>query len=90
MSLKTMPGSGGAGAFQRDPKALCARQEAGYECAKGHSFTLTFAAEVDPPERARVRRDEHMARVFERRTIAELEELLTERLAQLRAGRRAA
>jgi hypothetical protein len=107
MGLKTMPGSSVPQAFQRDPKTLCARQEVAYRCSAGHDFTLTFAAEVEPPgiftcrcgreghqgdtpseaDRARVRRDEHMARVFERRTIAELEELLTERLAIVTATR---
>jgi hypothetical protein len=92
------------------------RQLVPYRCGKGHEFTVTFAAEAEPPAawdcrcgaaaapataaaeipasapvcRRRPTRPEQehgLALVLERRTVAELEALLAERVAEVRASR---
>ncbi|HEY6275583.1 MAG TPA: RNA polymerase-binding protein RbpA [Streptosporangiaceae bacterium] len=79
-----------------------ARQEAPYACQRGHRFTVPFAASITPPAEWECRcgapagtdqpapapaRDGHWRKVLERRTVAELEHLLADRLAVIRRAR---
>lgn len=103
MSVRTVPDTRPARRHYR-PEAPAPRQQAAYRCARGHSFTVTLAAGIEPPQTwdcrcgARAGQsaadadDEHgrrMAQLLGRRTRADLEELLAERLAETAAARKA-
>ncbi len=86
---------------------MAPRTQVDYDCAQGHSFTLTLAEEAEVPAiwecprcgAKSLRRDggqveekavkparTHWDMLRERRSIPELEDILTERLELLRAG----
>jgi RNA polymerase-binding protein len=96
---RTMPGAG-AGIAERPGTQPASRQQAAYQCARGHAFTVALAAGIEPPAAwgcrcgsparpagstdpgsERTDRDRCMALLLRRRTRAELELLLAERLA---------
>ena len=108
MSDRTLRGAGlGAKSFADGVGVeLAARQEIGFDCAKGHHFTLTFAEGAELPTiwecprcGGEARRSDgvqpeaketkptrtHWDMLLERRSIPELEELLAERLEQIRS-----
>ena len=76
------------------------RQEAPYTCTRGHRFVVTFAAEVTPPGEwecrcgapagatppasAESEHERRMGQVLGRRSLAELEQLLADRLTEIR------
>lgn len=78
------------------------RQTVTYTCDRGDRFEVVFSATADVPdawvcrcgagagladaEPRPAHRDEHWAKVLQRRTVAELEELLAERIAASRSG----
>lgn len=87
---------------------LAPRQEVGYDCPKGHHFTVPFSAEADIPATWECRtcgatalrvdgevpqskggkpQRTHWDMLLERRSIDDLENVLAERLAVLRAQR---
>lgn len=99
----------GATSYENDRNTdLAPRQEAAFDCPKGHRFTVPFAAEADVPSqwecrvcgataktvtgdepestRAKPPRS-HWDMLMERRSIADLEEVLAERLALIRDRR---
>ncbi len=86
---------------------FAARQDIGFDCPKGHHFSVTFAEEADLPTEwecprcgAVARRSDgvepeakavkpprtHWDMLRERRSIEELEELLAERLDEIRGN----
>ena len=98
----------GAVSYENDRNTdLAPRQTAGFECPKGHSFTVPFAAEAEvpatwdcsscgttaqrvgaaapEPKRTKPVRT-HMDMLRERRSTADLEEVLKEQLAVLHAA----
>jgi hypothetical protein len=96
---RTVPGAG-AGIAERPGARLASTQQAAYQCARGHAFTVALAAGVEPPATwgcrcgaparppgstdpggGQAERDRCMALLLRRRTRAELERLLAERLA---------
>ncbi len=96
---RTMPGAG-AGIADRPGAQPASRQQAAYQCARGHAFTVALAAGIEPPAAwecrcgatarpagstdpgsGQTQRDRCMALLLRRRTRAQLEQLLTERLA---------
>jgi uncharacterized protein YjiS (DUF1127 family) len=96
---RTMPGAG-AGVAERPGAEPASRQQAAYQCARGHAFTVALMAGIEPPAAwgcrcgaaarpagsadpgsGQTQRDRCMALLLRRRTRAELEQLLTERLA---------
>jgi hypothetical protein len=109
MADRSLRGTGlGAKSFEDEAGVEFApRQDVGFDCPRGHHFSLVFAAEAEIPavwecprcgaeslrtdgHRAEAK-DEKPARTHwdmlrERRSIAELEELLAERLDLLRSG----
>ena len=99
MADRSLKGTGlGAKSFEDEAGVeFAARQEVGYDCPREHHFTLVFAAEADIPSvwecprcGAELKEEKaprtHWDMLRERRSIAELEELLAERLSQLRSG----
>jgi thioesterase domain-containing protein len=75
---------------------LAPRRSMHYACPKGHDFAVPFSDDVEAPSVWECRLPEqkqvkpprtHWDMLLERRTTAELDELLAERLEQLR-GRR--
>lgn len=80
---------------------LAARQEVAYTCHRGHTFTVTFFAGIDPPHNWTCRcgkpaglgtqpatepqLERRMGQVRQRRTDAELEQMIADRLAQARS-----
>ena len=110
MSERALRGSRlGAQSYENDAGVeMAARQEVGYDCPRGHHFTMPFSVEADVPVvwECRVCGGEallvdgtqpeakkskpprtHWDMLMERRTTADLEDLLAERLALLRTGR---
>jgi hypothetical protein len=96
------------------PEPPAPRREAPYRCERGHEFTVTLAAEIEPPWTwdcrcgapahrlidavataaadditfaDRSEHERHMEQLLQRRTAAELEEILADRLAELAAMR---
>src|ERR1700709_1766555 len=71
------------------------RNVAAYRCARGHEFKVPFSEEAELPTTWECRLDgtngkpprTHWDMLMERRTIADLEEVLAERLDVLRARR---
>ena len=77
---------------------LCARQDVPYVCERGHQFAVTFAAEVAAPadwwcrcgkpagltvpEAGPTQHERRMAQVLQRRSRAEGEQLLADRLTE--------
>jgi RNA polymerase binding protein RbpA len=95
---RTMPGAG-TGIAERPGAEPISRQQAAYQCARGHAFTVALAAGIEPPATwgcrcgaparpagstdpgsGQTQRDRCMALLLRRRTRAELEQLLAERL----------
>ena len=110
MGERTLRGSRlGAVSYETDRNTeLAERQQGEYVCARGHRFSVPFAADAEIPPTWECRADGNVARrvdgdepeerkakparthwdmLMERRTVAELEEVLAERLEVLR-GRR--
>jgi RNA polymerase-binding protein len=98
---RSMPGAG-TGIAERPGAPPASRQQAAYRCARGHAFTITLAAGIEPPATwgcrcgaparpaggtdpgsGQTERDRCMALLLRRRTRAELEQLLAERLADI-------
>ena len=86
---------------------MAPRQEVGYDCERGHSFTIPFADDAQVPVRWECPRcgahahqvdgappeaqkekpvRTHWDMLLERRSISELEQILSERLELLRGG----
>jgi hypothetical protein len=97
MADRSLRGSGlGAKSFEDETGVEFApRQEIGYDCPNQHHFALTFAEEAEIPALWECPRPEakdekpartHWDMLRERRSIAELEDLLKERLDLLRSG----
>lgn len=107
MAERTLRGSGLGSRSNADPQGveLAPRQEIGFDCAKGHHFTIVFAQEAELPTEwecprcgAVSRRSDgvepeskptkpvrtHWDMLRERRSIEELEDLLAERLDEIR------
>jgi len=99
----------GATSYENDRNTdLAPRQDVAFECPKGHSFTVPFAAEADipttwecrvcgataftsagdlpAPKKVKPPRS-HWDMLLERRSMADLEEVLAERLAVIRGQR---
>ena len=99
----------GATSYENDRNTdLAPRQEIGFDCPKGHHFTVPFAAEAEvpatwecrvcgaialtatgdqpSPKKAKPPRS-HWDMLRERRSIADLEQVLAERLALIRGER---
>src|SRR6266700_6500361 len=99
----------GATSYENDRNTdLAPRQDVAFDCPKGHSFSVPFAAEAEipttwecrvcgataltmtgnlpMPKKAKPPRT-HWDMLLERRSIEDLEEVLAERLALIRAGR---
>jgi hypothetical protein len=96
----------GATSYENDRNTdLAPRQEIGFDCPKGHHFSVPFAAEADVPTTWECRvcgavaftsagnlpapkkikpPRSHWDMLRERRSIADLEEVLAERLALIR------
>ncbi len=110
MGERTLRGSRlGAVSYETDRNTeLAPRQDAEYLCARGHRFTVPFAAEADMPGTWECKADgtpaelvngaiaevkkvkpprTHWDMLLERRTVADLEEVLAERLDVLRGKR---
>jgi uncharacterized protein YjiS (DUF1127 family) len=98
---RSVPGAG-AGIAERPGAQSASRQQAAYRCARGHAFTVTLAAGIEPPATwgcrcgaparpadsidpgiGQTERDRCLALLLRRRTRAELEQLLAERLADI-------
>jgi hypothetical protein len=96
---RSMPGAG-TGIAERPGAQPASRQQAAYQCARGHAFTVALAAGIEPPATwgcrcgdpawaagstdpgsGQTERDRCLAVLLRRRTRAELEQLLAERLA---------
>jgi hypothetical protein len=107
MADRALRGSGLGAKSHAEPNSveLAPRQEIGFDCAKGHHFTVVFAEEAALPTEWECSRCGEMARrsdgvepevketkavrthwdmLRERRSIAELEDLLAERLDEIR------
>lgn len=103
MIIRTAPNTRDAQRYDR-PGPPSPRQQVAYHCARGHDFQVTFAADAEPPQAWECRcgaqagthvpddddRDRHRRAVLERRPLAELEQMLTERLTEIAAKRAAA
>src|SRR6516164_10976539 len=99
----------GATSYENDRNTdLAPRQEIGFDCPKGHHFTVPFAAEAEvpatwecrvcgaialtatgdqpSPKKTKPPRS-HWDMLRERRSIADLEQVLAERLALIRGER---
>ena len=99
----------GATSYENDRNTdLAPRQDVAFECPKGHTFTVPFAAEADipttwecrvcgatafttsgdlpAPKKVKAPRS-HWDMLLERRSMADLEEVLAERLAVIRGQR---
>ncbi|MEP6696752.1 MAG: RNA polymerase-binding protein RbpA [Pseudonocardiales bacterium] len=110
MGERTLRGSRlGAVSYETDRNTeLAPRQDADYLCAKGHRFTVPFAAEAEMPSTWECKADgstaklvdgvepeakrgkpprTHWDMLLERRSVADLEEVLAERLDVLRGKR---
>ncbi len=110
MGERTLRGSRlGAVSYETDRNTeLAPRQDADYLCAKGHRFSVPFAAEADMPGTWECKADgslgklvdgteaeakkvkpprTHWDMLLERRSVADLEEVLAERLEVLRGKR---
>jgi len=110
MGERTLRGSRlGAVSYETDRNTeLAPRQQGEYLCARGHRFTVPFAADAEIPQTWECRTDgatgklvdgpepeakqgkaprTHWDMLMERRTVADLEEVLAERLEVVR-GRR--
>ena len=110
MADRALRGSGLGAKSHADPAGveLAPRQEIGFDCAKGHHFSVTFAQEAELPTEwecprcgAESRRSDgvqpevkeakpqrtHWDMLRERRSIEELEDLLAERLEEIRDER---
>jgi len=69
----------GATSYENDRNTdLAPRQEIAFDCPKGHHFSVPFAAEAPRS---------HWDMLRERRSIADLEQVLAERLALIRGDR---
>jgi uncharacterized protein YjiS (DUF1127 family) len=98
---RPVPGPG-AGIAERPGARPVSRQQAVYRCARGHAFTVTLAAGIEPPAiwgcrcgapapaadgtdpgSRQTQHDRCLALLLRRRTRAELEQLLAERLADI-------
>ncbi|HEY5989187.1 MAG TPA: RNA polymerase-binding protein RbpA [Streptosporangiaceae bacterium] len=99
----------GATSYENDRNTdLAPRQEIGFDCPKGHHFSVPFAAEAEVPSTWECRvcgavaftsagdlaapkkvkpPRSHWDMLRERRSIADLEEVLAERLALIRGER---
>jgi len=99
----------GAVSYETDRNTeLAARHEGSYRCAKGHVFSVPFAADAEIPPVWECRLDgttgkltdgtepegkktkparTHWDMLLERRSVAELEEVLAERLELVRGSR---
>jgi hypothetical protein len=109
MGDRTLRGARLGGQSFEDERGIefAARQQVGYECARGHTFEITMSVEADVPatwecprcgaegvsidgiereEKAEKPVRTHWDMLLERRSIKELEEILTERLELLRGG----
>jgi hypothetical protein len=100
--LRTTPG--GKPVHRHDgPEPPAPRQQIAYRCARGHSFMVTLAAGIEPPEAWDCRcgaqagqageaaddeRGRRMVQLLSRRTRAELEQILADRLAEVTAARK--
>jgi RNA polymerase-binding protein len=99
----------GATSYENDRNTdLAPRQDVSFDCPKGHTFTVPFAAEAEipttwecrvcgatafttagdlpAPKKVKPPRS-HWDMLLERRTVADLEEVLAERLAVIRGQR---
>ncbi len=99
----------GATSYENDRNTdLAPRQDVVFDCPKGHSFTVPFAAEAEipttwecrvcgataltsagdlpAPKKVKPPRS-HWDMLLERRSVADLEEVLAERLAVIRGQR---
>jgi hypothetical protein len=99
----------GATSYENDRNTdLAPRQDVAFDCPKGHSFTVPFAAEAEipttwecrvcgataftaagdlpAPKKVKPPRS-HWDMLLERRSVADLEEVLAERLAVIRGQR---
>ena len=108
MADRALRGSGLGSKSHADPSGveLAPRQEVGFDCAKGHHFSVVFAQEaelptewecprcgaasrradgVEPEVKATKAPRSHWDMLRERRSIEELEDLLAERLDEIRA-----
>jgi hypothetical protein len=109
MGDRTLRGARLGGQSFEDERGIefAARQQVGYECARGHTFEITMSVEADvpatwecprcgaearstdgiePEEKAEKPVRTHWDMLLERRSISELEDILTERLELLRGG----
>lgn len=109
MAERTMKGHGLGSRSNADPQGveLAPRQEVGFDCPKGHHFTITFAEEAELPTEWEcprcgdpARRSDgaehvekpgkpprtHWDMLRERRSVEELEDLLAERLDEIRGN----
>ena len=83
----------GATSYENDRNTdLAPRREVAFDCPKGHHFSIPFAAEAEIPAIWECRVCGATAftaavDLMERRTIADLEEVLAERLAVIRERR---
>lgn len=111
MAERALRGSGLGSKSHADPSGveLAPRQEIGFDCPKGHHFTIVFAEEaelptawecprcgessrrsdgVEPETKETKTPRTHWDMLRERRSIEELEELLAERLDEIRGEER--
>jgi hypothetical protein len=109
MGDRTLRGARLGGQSFEDERGIefAARQQVGYECARGHTFEITMSVEADVPatwecprcgaegvsidgiereEKAEKPVRTHWDMLLERRSLSELEDILTERLELLRGG----